>query len=568
MTAGPSYEWDIFISYAREDADWVDRNLYEPLKGCRTEEGHAPKVFLDKDAIRPGANWPSVLAGAIEKSRRIIPVYSASFFASEMCRFELDQAVMRDPMGYRETTVPVLIDANAANAIPGEAKQLQFLDTAAQGWFDRLAKHLGLKHVGRVHTLRFTAKIPEVTINQTLPPLQVAMEYNGVPVEDEDESISLLAEEGTLRGTLSARTHRGVAVFSDLFFETVAPSSRLVAIAASCPAAYSEPFAVQPAARIETRKETPLIPARGDALFLPAGDAVAVLAPGAVEIYDLDATLRTRAQLPPRTRLVSKRPSGLIVVSWLGGAEWIGVDGSRLSWSLGDGEGFNVPGDIAVDGSDGPVYAGMWNGKVFRLGMDGSAELVLEHKPGVQALAVSGEEFFICGFDGFLSVYAGGMLEGRHQTDRIVRLLKLYPDAAVIAGERKLYQFSRSRRKLLDIPVQITIAAVCADPARPIAIAPDGRGIVFDHNLAIHGVFHAAAGAAPVSADAAGAHCALRNPDGSYSLLQANRVTFHHTDGVLAVSRDGDRFAVGEAGGIRILPRELFDELVLGKRNA
>ncbi len=60
----------VFISYAREDADYAER-LYKDLKNS----GLIP--WRDKDAIRAGENWKNAIRKAIKNNRYFIPLFSS-----------------------------------------------------------------------------------------------------------------------------------------------------------------------------------------------------------------------------------------------------------------------------------------------------------------------------------------------------------------------------------------------------------------------------------------------------------------------------------------------------------
>lgn len=131
--AGPARagekNWDVFISYSHtpaENMDWVERELYAPLK--RAVRGEAPlEVFFDKRSIGFGTAWYFELAEAIERSQCVVAVYSSDYFSKNFCTFELGKAVVREiaTRGKRETffILPVM---RGQVSVPPAFSHLQF----------------------------------------------------------------------------------------------------------------------------------------------------------------------------------------------------------------------------------------------------------------------------------------------------------------------------------------------------------------------------------------------------------------------------------------------------------
>src|ERR671911_1514254 len=76
---------DVFISYAREDQDFV-RRLQEAL------EEHDRETWIDWKDIPLTAKWKEEVFSAIENSDSFAAVISPDFIVSEPCREELDHA--------------------------------------------------------------------------------------------------------------------------------------------------------------------------------------------------------------------------------------------------------------------------------------------------------------------------------------------------------------------------------------------------------------------------------------------------------------------------------------------
>ena len=102
--------WDVFISYASEERQWVVKNLYEPLSRCRTASGHRPSIFFDIKGIDISQNWQRALANAITMSRKVVPVYSRRYFKKPICLWELGLFWTLDPIGDQGKINPVLME--------------------------------------------------------------------------------------------------------------------------------------------------------------------------------------------------------------------------------------------------------------------------------------------------------------------------------------------------------------------------------------------------------------------------------------------------------------------------
>ena len=112
--------YDLFISYTHDDAEWVMRELYEPLCRCRFPNGRKPRIFIDHspDGIEIGANFMEAISNAVVEAPHFIAVYSAIYFLSEQCRRELDQANRLDPDQENHRIFPILIDPRVQGRIP------------------------------------------------------------------------------------------------------------------------------------------------------------------------------------------------------------------------------------------------------------------------------------------------------------------------------------------------------------------------------------------------------------------------------------------------------------------
>jgi hypothetical protein len=87
---------DIFISYAREDKEFVER-LHEAFKS----EGR--QTWIDWEGIAPSAEWFQELLRAIERADAIIIVLTPHSAASKICSDEISHAVK-----HNKRLIPIL----------------------------------------------------------------------------------------------------------------------------------------------------------------------------------------------------------------------------------------------------------------------------------------------------------------------------------------------------------------------------------------------------------------------------------------------------------------------------
>jgi hypothetical protein len=556
----PSSEYDVFISYARDEIEWVMEKVYSPLCRCTTRRGDRPRIFFDKSrkgGIGAGQNWGEAIMRALAGSRRIVAVYSKRYFERRMCRWELGKAWERDPVGDRGILNPILRQDDVT--VPDQFTQIQHVSCESEkDWFERLCDSLDLIPAREGVSLEFLDQPVDTPVNHTLPPVRVALGKGGTRTAE--ETISLNAEGVALQGTLTATTREGVATFEDLSVGVPAESTRLVAVAEGLEPALSTTFRVLVQTEPPPRETSlPQVSARGEALFFGDGQTLAVVSPDRIAVYDLAGTpLGPGLELRGRLCLARRKGPLIAFADWAGNVYLIASDGRCATWSFGNPDGgFVVPGDVAI-AADG-IFVGFWSGQIFRISLTESPVLQLHHTGGVQAMVAGGDRFFVCDFAGALSVYRSGRLVNTAALEPCVWILKAYAKNLMAVGETRLFHIPLDTLKVLDeTPPMSGIAAVHDLTAIPVVIDPEGKGGRYDDELILRGSFHTVAGAVPVSADEHGCYTTFLNPDGSRTLLarkgsKRDRIVFSHPDGTLAIAPAGDRFALGEAGGIRIL---------------
>ena len=129
--------YDAFLSYAREDSDFVVNRL----RGDLGERGL--QVWMDVEDILGGAKWQERVKRGIEACKAFVFVVSPDSVASEHCRAELE-----DALALNKLVIPVIYrDADEQELPPAVAETewvfLRESDDAAAG-MDRLVEALRL----------------------------------------------------------------------------------------------------------------------------------------------------------------------------------------------------------------------------------------------------------------------------------------------------------------------------------------------------------------------------------------------------------------------------------------
>lgn len=563
-------EWDVFISYARED-HLSARDLQDALHRCTTAAGRRPRVYLDvsREGTTPGEHFEQFLEKTLAASRYIVALYSPRYFQKKLCQWELHQALMLQR--YEGTRlIPLLIDPAAAEQVPYVASKIHWLHVTRPDWFEELRQLLGLASLADTRrTLRFANAVPDVLVNHTLPELRVTISGpDGAPDQHGGEAITITAEpaEARLSGTLSVPAQHGTALFRDLSFPAPVGEVRLVASVPGCDSVVTPPLQVRPS---EPTAKPPgtrtTLETSGRPIFFPDGKTLAVLdgdrltvhAPGTGAAAD-------PARLAERVRLWARGTRCLAVADWSGRVVVAEPNGTvrvaDLTAPPGD-QRLNVPGALAFRGDD--LLVGMWNGTVWSVPADGSApQQVWHHPAGVQQLVADDDGLLICGLGGRLTVYPGGPPPSGPGASYALEPLLLgaigIPGFALIVGERGVHRLDKAAARLRPFELPITpISRALPGPELSVIIDAEGRGICFDSELRVRVGFHTVPGARPVCADQTGQQVVFTYPDGSYALMREGRIVFT-TAQPLAVSPSGDLAALSSGTEMVLLP---LDEL-------
>jgi len=109
--------FDVFLSYAREDAD-VARRLHEVL------ERKGLKVFLDQKVL-PGERWVHRVEAALKAARHFVLVVTPSYLASEYAAMELGAALSATHHDPETRIIPILLGPLRAADLPGLLREWQ-----------------------------------------------------------------------------------------------------------------------------------------------------------------------------------------------------------------------------------------------------------------------------------------------------------------------------------------------------------------------------------------------------------------------------------------------------------
>lgn len=99
MAQGGNYEYEIFVSYRRQPpiSDWVRDYFYEELAQWLEAAGPAPaRLFIDRDGIETGDEWPARLRQTLLRSAFLVAVWSPNYFRSRWCVAELHTMLARE----------------------------------------------------------------------------------------------------------------------------------------------------------------------------------------------------------------------------------------------------------------------------------------------------------------------------------------------------------------------------------------------------------------------------------------------------------------------------------------
>ena len=116
-----TYEYDVFVSYSRHNAD-AAKNIANHL------EQHGRRIFIDEQSIEKGAAWPQRIFGALACCERMVAIYSPAYVSSKVCQDEFNVAFSRRYEQDTEVIYPIYWET--ADLAP-HMKLLNYVDCRA-----------------------------------------------------------------------------------------------------------------------------------------------------------------------------------------------------------------------------------------------------------------------------------------------------------------------------------------------------------------------------------------------------------------------------------------------------
>ena len=557
------YKYDIFISYAREDVNWVREHVYLPLLKCVNSEKRLPRVFLDTSelGLKPGEDFTSALAQAVQESKTFIPIYSKYYFKKPMAQTEMTWAFNADPMGQKGKLNPILKDPEAATEIPYKWQHLHYIDTdISPDWFNLLIRNLGLTYSAAIQrTMKFSTDVSPnsgISINNTLSPVVIEL-TNRLDKDFYEEWIEISASNAELQGTLKKKTENGVATFADLSFKTASSRVCLIARAYGYQTASSDFIeVVNPAAEpdepieVSAGHEPALqinIPNITDIVFFESGNALAVMTQKAVRLFNIKGNELGEEPLTGTIRHKISVGQLLVLTQWDGRVLVFSDTGQHQTCSLRQSnEPYAIPGGCMITGAQ--IYAGLWNGKVYQLSLEKVPEIVLAHSTGIQHIQKAADCYYILDIEGNFYIYQTGHIKPIYSdsVERYTVGMQLFSSGIVIVGEEKVYKFVFGKQLISEKLPMKHVRHILPAGDLIMLVDEEGQGCWLDENLIITRKFHTTANARPLSCDHKKERAVFLYPDGSRTLLHEGHIVYTHYSGVFNIAPGGSPVAVGD----------------------
>ncbi len=121
---------DVFISYAREDAEFV-RRLHESLANQGRD------IWVDWEGIPPRAEWLAEIRAAIDSAESFVFIISPDSVVSRICTEELQHAVERN-----KRIVPIVLREVETESVEDELAKLNWIFFRDSDHFDTSLKQL------------------------------------------------------------------------------------------------------------------------------------------------------------------------------------------------------------------------------------------------------------------------------------------------------------------------------------------------------------------------------------------------------------------------------------------
>ena len=135
------FEYDAFVIYSSEDADWVVRTLIPTL-----EEKYGLKCCVHYRDFLLGVPFLQNMVDSVYRCKKNIAVVSTHFFNSNYCGTELDYALHRLMEKKDDSLVVIKLDDVHNKKLPKELRKRSYIDypksTDKETWEKKLVKSL------------------------------------------------------------------------------------------------------------------------------------------------------------------------------------------------------------------------------------------------------------------------------------------------------------------------------------------------------------------------------------------------------------------------------------------
>ena len=580
------YKYDLFISYAREDHAWVKHYLHEPLLACILPDGKRPRIFLDNSELGIGAgeNFIAALSEALQKTRRIIPVYSDHYFKKEMTLWELRKAFQLDPNGNKRLINPVLLSLSSEvqGKIPFEVNHIQYIDILKEPqWFERLRVNLDLAAQKQKLELKFLNTVPDTQVNLTLPEIKIALNNSGTGGGEEE--IEITAKNAGLQGSLKKQTKEGVAVFSDLSCTTTCEKVTLKAMVTGYATVESNAFTVAPAPmlpRVEQgsktvsviegtaeRKDPDLIAIIAEegvasGKYFQSGRSILLFTAENALVYDCLGKKLATVPVPEPLRLILADNCEIVLASWNGNVTLINDTGQwRSNGFRGSSGQFCIPADCSI--SSPYTVLGFWNGDIFRLGLAEEPVRIFNHPDGIQVLATFQTYIYFCDLKGVFHIVEDGKYLYSREIERTILKIELFGTRGILlVGEQAIYQLMFGRADIYQDDLNLSSIIFSLREGEYVTLLDrDGKGVRIDEELALQSQFYTTAGAKPICSEKKGQYSVFLYPDATRSLLFNDKIVYTHPFGIFCFDPTLEQIAMGTGKDVKLYKRPLLSKL-------
>ena len=548
--------FDIFISYASEELDWVEENVYQPLMRCVLPDRRRPRIYLDKSdcGLKPGDDFRAVLYKAVISSRFFIPIYSDRYFQKQFALDELNWAFNKLK---RNQVVPVAKDPEII--IPGQYANIHCQKMSDQSWLFKLTEALGLTMASNPESMRvhFATSIGPMRVNNTMPLVRVEL-MNRNDSHFCEETVEISSSSGTLQGTLKKKTKGGIAKFSDLSIGSPSPDVTLMAHAQGYTEGVSNVFAVEefvPPPPEDPALTTILVDNYSDVFFFESGKALAVVSANEIATYSTNGGLQSSTTFSTRMKIVRRKNSTMVFLGWDGQGLLLNDDYLVANIAKLETNGrLAIPGDCVIVGGDALV--GYWNGALYRYGIDGTSQKLLQHDDGINCFAVLRAGHYICDLHGNLTIYENGIRKYTTHLEPTILGIKVFTHGVVVVGEQKAYQLPFGRANVIAEKLcSSRVSHVAVHDEQIMLVDEQGLGFWIDENLNYTQRFHTVAGARPLTTQRTCQRTIFRYPDASSTLLENGKIVYtHKAPGALDFDNAYQHVALGDENTIKIYP--------------